>query len=93
MAEPHFSQFSGLELGVAETSLMKVIAQTTGRSMAQVKADTQSTGDLGIVAERSKSNQRLMFTPAPLIVDGVFTKLKEIAKMSGHSVRFLNISS
>lgn len=78
--------YEGLELGIAETSLMKVIAQTTGRTLAQVKADAQSTGDLGIVAEKSKSNQRMMFTPAPLTVDGVFAKLKDIAKMSGHSV-------
>ncbi|XP_055304150.1 DNA ligase 1 isoform X2 [Sitodiplosis mosellana] len=77
--------YVGLELGIAETSLMKVIAQTTGRSMAQVKADAQSTGDLGIVAEKSKSNQRMMFTPAPLTVDSVFTKLKDIANMSGQS--------
>lgn len=80
--------YEGLELGIAETSLMKVIAQSTGRSMAQIKADAQSTGDLGIVAEKSKSNQRMMFTPSPLTVDGVFTKLKDIAKMSGHSVNF-----
>lgn len=78
--------YEGLELGIAETSLMKVIAQTTGRTLAQVKTDAQNTGDLGIVAERSKSNQRMMFTPAPLTVEGVFFKLKEIAKMSGHSV-------
>lgn len=78
--------YEGLELGIAETSLMKVIAQTTGRSMAQIKADAHSTGDLGIVAEQSKSNQRMMFQPAPLMVEGVFAKLKDIAKMSGHSV-------
>lgn len=78
--------YEGLELGVAETSLMKVIGQTTGRSMAQIKSDAQSTGDLGIVAERSKSNQRMMFQPAPLTVEGVFMKLKEIARMSGTSV-------
>lgn len=78
--------YVGLELGIAETSLMKVIAQTTGRSLAQIKADAQTTGDLGIVAEKSKSNQRMMFTPAPLTVDGVFNKLKDIANMSGHSV-------
>ncbi|XP_037920946.1 DNA ligase 1 isoform X3 [Hermetia illucens] len=77
--------YEGLELGVAETSLMKVIAQTTGRSMAQIKSDIQSTGDIGIVAERSRSNQRMMFAPAPLTVDGVFVKLKDIAKMTGHS--------
>lgn len=81
--------YEGLELGIAETSLMKVIMQTTGRSMAQIKADAQSTGDLGIVAEKSKSNQRMMFTPAPLTVDGVFVKLKEIARMSGHSVNII----
>lgn len=84
--------YEGLELGIAETSLMKVIAQTTGRSMAQVKADAQSTGDLGIVAERSKSNQRMMFTPTPLTVDSVFTRLKEIAKLSGHSVNINNFT-
>ncbi|XP_031625448.1 DNA ligase 1 isoform X2 [Contarinia nasturtii] len=77
--------YEGLELGIAETSLMKVIANTTGRSLAQIKADAQSTGDLGIVAEKSKSNQRMMFTPAALTVDGVFTKLKDIANLSGHS--------
>lgn len=80
--------YVGLELGIAETSLMKVIAQTTGRSLAQIKADAQNTGDLGIVAEKSKSNQRMMFTPAPLTVDGVFNKLKDIANMSGQSVSF-----
>lgn len=85
--------YEGLELGIAETSLMKVIAQTTGRSMAQVKADAQSTGDLGIVAERSKSNQRMMFTPTPLTVDSVFTRLKEIAKLSGHSVNINHFMS
>ncbi|XP_055913260.1 DNA ligase 1-like isoform X2 [Eupeodes corollae] len=77
--------YEGFELGVAETSLMKVICQTTGRSMAQIKSQVQSTGDLGIVAEQSRSNQRMMFQPAPLTVDSVFHRLKEIAKMHGHS--------
>lgn len=50
--------FEGLELGVAETNIMKAIAQTTGRSLQQIKNESQETGDLGIVAERSRSNQR-----------------------------------
>lgn len=62
---------------------MKAIAQCTGRTMAQVKADCNSMGDLGLVAEQSKSNQRVMFQPAPLTVRGVFDKLKDIAQMSG----------
>lgn len=75
--------FEGLELGVAETNIMKAIAQTTGRSLHQIKSDSQTTGDLGIVAERSKSNQRMMFTPAAHTVQAMFTKLKGIAQMSG----------
>lgn len=75
--------FEGLELGVAETNIMKAIAQTTGRSLQQIKSDAQQTGDLGIVAERSRSNQRMMFTPAAHTVQAMFTKLKGIAQMSG----------
>lgn len=75
--------FEGIELGVAETNIMKAIAQTTGRSLDQIKRDAQETGDLGIVAERSRSSQRMMFTPAPHTVDAMFNKLKTIAKMTG----------
>lgn len=77
--------YEGLELGVAETSLMKAIGNTTGRTLAQIKADVANTGDLGIVAEKSKNNQRMMFQPAPLTVETVFSKLQDIAKMSGQS--------
>ncbi|CAK9821968.1 DNA ligase 1 [Anthophora retusa] len=75
--------YEGIELGVAETNLMKAIAQCTGRSLAQIKADVQEVGDLGIVAEGSRSNQRTMFQPAPLTVAGVYARLKEIAQMTG----------
>lgn len=78
--------YEGLELGIAETSLMKAVCQSTGRSMNQLKSDIQSLGDLGLVAEKSKSNQRMLFKPARLTVRGVFGKLKEIAKMTGHAV-------
>lgn len=86
LREKSFLISKGLELGVAETALMKVIAQTTGRTLAQVRTDAKETGDLGLVAEQSKSNQRMMFVPAPLTVSGVFAKLTDIAKMTGTSV-------
>ncbi|OAD62767.1 DNA ligase 1, partial [Eufriesea mexicana] len=75
--------YEGIELGVAETNLMKAIAQCTGRTLSQIKADVQVVGDLGIVAEGSRSNQRTMFQPAPLTVSNVYAKLKEIAQMTG----------
>ncbi|XP_047117906.1 DNA ligase 1 isoform X2 [Schistocerca piceifrons] len=77
--------YEGIELGVAETTLMKAIAQSTGRTLAQIKTDAAASGDLGIVAEQSRSNQRMMFQPARLTVRGVFEKLKDIAQMSGQA--------
>lgn len=57
-----------------------------GRQLDKVKAEAQEKGDLGLVAESSRSNQRMMFQPASLSAGGVFRKLKEIASMSGNSV-------
>ena len=54
--------------------------------MDKIKAEAQEKGDLGLVAESSRSNQRIMFQPANLTAGGVFGKLKEIANMSGNSV-------
>ncbi|XP_067412580.1 DNA ligase 1 [Emydura macquarii macquarii] len=75
--------YKGLELGIGETILMKAIAQATGRQLDQIKAEAQEKGDLGLVAESSRSNQRTMFTPPKLSAAGVFNKLQEIARMTG----------
>ncbi|XP_034039621.1 DNA ligase 1 [Thalassophryne amazonica] len=77
--------YLGLELGVGEMVLMKALAQATGRQLDKIKAEAQDKGDLGLVAESSRSNQRMMFQPASLTAGGVFKKLKEIASMSGNS--------
>ncbi|XP_078393637.1 DNA ligase 1, partial [Cetorhinus maximus] len=75
--------YQGLELGVGETVLMKAVAQATGRQLDKVKAEAQEKGDLGLVAESSRSTQRTMFTPPRLTVTTVFNKLKEISHMTG----------
>ncbi|XP_018395103.1 PREDICTED: DNA ligase 1 isoform X1 [Cyphomyrmex costatus] len=77
--------YEGVEFGIADTNLMKAIAQCTGRTLAQIRSDVQEVGDLGIIAENSKSNQRTMFQPAPLTVPNVYSKLMEIAQMTGHA--------
>uniref|UniRef100_A0A1A8JS21 DNA ligase n=1 Tax=Nothobranchius kuhntae TaxID=321403 RepID=A0A1A8JS21_NOTKU len=77
--------YLGMELGVGEMVLMKAVAQATGRQLDKIKSEAQEKGDLGLVAESSRSNQRMMFQPASLTAGGVFRKLKEIASMSGNS--------
>jgi len=77
--------WEGTELGIGETLLMKAIANTTGRSTAQIKTDAGKTGDLGLVAETSRGGQRTMFQPAHLTVAAVFARLKDIAALTGHS--------
>ena len=62
------------------------MAQATGRTVDKVRAEAAERGDLGLVAEASKSRQRMMFRPAPLTVAGVFKTLKDIAMMSGQAV-------
>jgi DNA ligase-1 len=55
----------------------------------KIKADLKTKGDLGIVAQQSRSTQgKLSFAQVktqPLTVPHVFNKLREIAQMSGNA--------
>ncbi|GBM89642.1 DNA ligase 1 [Araneus ventricosus] len=78
-------EYEGIELGVGDMLLMKAVAQATGRTVDKIKAEVVVKGDLGLVAESSRGNQRIMFAPPKLTVSSVFSKFKEIAKMSGNT--------
>ncbi|KAL0811631.1 hypothetical protein ABMA28_009083 [Loxostege sticticalis] len=77
--------YHSLELGIAETYLMKAVAQCTGRTLAQVKSAAQKCGDLGSAAEQARATQRTMFAPPPLRARKVFQALKEVANMTGQA--------
>ncbi|OBZ79184.1 DNA ligase 1 [Grifola frondosa] len=83
---------SGSKLGIGESLLVKAIGESTGRSLAVVKADLKKEGDLGLVAMNSKNSQKTLFKPKPLTVPFVFTNLKEIALSSGHSSQNKKVS-
>ncbi|XP_041972033.1 DNA ligase 1 [Aricia agestis] len=77
--------YHNLELGIAETYLMKAVGQSTGRTLAQVRAAAQRCGDLGRAAEAARSTQRVMFPAPPLTTRKVFKALKEIAACTGQA--------
>ncbi|KAG8188512.1 hypothetical protein JTE90_008077 [Oedothorax gibbosus] len=79
-------EHEGIELGIGELLLMKALAQATGRTTDKIKDEVKLKGDLGLVAESSRGNQRLMFAPPKLTVSSVFSKFKEIAMMTGNTV-------
>jgi DNA ligase-1 len=77
------ADYSGIELGIGESLIMKAIGESTGRSLAVIKADQNEIGDLGLVAAKSRSNQSLMFKPKALTVSGVHKGLLAIATIEG----------
>ncbi|KZF21458.1 ATP-dependent DNA ligase [Xylona heveae TC161] len=79
--------YAGIELGIGESLIMKAIGETTGRSLAVIKADQHEIGDLGLVAAKSRSNQPTMFKPKPLTVRGVQEGLMAIAITEGQGAQ------
>ncbi len=76
-------QYEGVDLGIGDATLIKALAEATGRMEKAVKEDYETEGDLGKVAQQSRSTQRTMFAPPKLTVRGVLGTLREIAKTEG----------
>ncbi|XP_046398616.1 DNA ligase 1 isoform X2 [Ischnura elegans] len=82
--------WEGQELGVAETTLMRAVAQSTGRTLSGVKEEAVKKGDLGLVAEGARGSQsKLAFTSmassSRLTLKKVMSELKTIAGLSGQA--------
>ncbi|KAI9780444.1 MAG: hypothetical protein M1839_006718 [Geoglossum umbratile] len=81
------ADYAGIELGIGESLIMKAIGESTGRSLAVIKADQNEIGDLGLVAAKSRSNQPTMFKPKALTVRGVRDGLMTIATTQGNGAQ------
>ncbi|KAK7257652.1 hypothetical protein RIF29_31784 [Crotalaria pallida] len=73
----------GLELGIGDASIIKALAEACGRTEAQIKKQYKDKGDLGIVAQVSRSSQSMMRKPDALTIRKVFKTFHLIAKESG----------
>lgn len=87
------ADYSGIELGIGESLLMKAIGGSTGRSLPVIKADHRELGDLGLVAAKSRLNQPTMFKPKPLSVRGVHQDLLAIATTEGSGAQGRKVSA
>ncbi|AOA63434.1 GQ67_04253T0 [Komagataella phaffii] len=74
-----------LELGLGETLLVKAIAEGTGRTPQRIRSELHKLGDIGLVAQNSRSRQPTMFKSKPLTIHSVFENLTKIAKSSGNA--------
>lgn len=89
-----YPTFEGKELGVGDSLLIKAISEATGRQTRDVRTELDEKGDLGIVAEGSRTKQRtISFGPiskdvqpkSTLTVQGVLTAFRQIAAMEGRA--------
>jgi len=73
------------ELGVGDSTVIRAICETFGRSEKQIKA-AMATGeakDLGEVAMLSRMAQKMLMAPPKLMIEKVFTEMKGLAHASG----------
>ncbi|KAG8712971.1 hypothetical protein FRC08_013845 [Ceratobasidium sp. 394] len=76
--------YTGIELGIGESLLVKAISESTGRKVDVIKDELKEEGDLGLVAMKSRAAQKTLFKPKPLTLPTVFKNLMEISKMTGN---------
>ena len=76
-------QHEGVDLGIGDATLIKCLAEATGRKDESIKADYREAGDLGSVAMASRATQRMMFPPPPLTVSGVLKQFRAVATTDG----------
>ena len=74
----------GWTLGIGDATLIKALAEATGREESAVKVDYKNEGDLGIVAMMSRSTQKTMFAPPKLTIAGVLKEFRAIATTEGN---------
>src|SRR5260370_2262726 len=80
-----YPDFLGIELGVAEKPLFRMLAKVTGQTEAKVTTIYKKVGDLGTVAEELlKDETQASFHRDALTVEEVYKIFDMIAHESGH---------
>eukprot|EP01054_Gregarina_sp_Poly1_P001312 Gregarina_sp_Poly_1__1311@NODE_1322_length_4393_cov_114_695562_g891_i0_p1_GENE_NODE_1322_length_4393_cov_114_695562_g891_i0NODE_1322_length_4393_cov_114_695562_g891_i0_p1_ORF_typecomplete_len644_score99_68DNA_ligase_A_M/PF01068_21/6_6e56DNA_ligase_A_N/PF04675_14/1_4e30DNA_ligase_A_N/PF04675_14/2_2e03RNA_ligase/PF09414_10/7_2e05mRNA_cap_enzyme/PF01331_19/0_00064_NODE_1322_length_4393_cov_114_695562_g891_i02272158 len=75
--------YFGVEVGVGESILIKTICETYGRKEKLVKTELEEKGDLGEVAQASRSNMSMLVAPQRLTMRGVLNEIRAVAETKG----------
>ncbi|XP_024637551.2 DNA ligase 1 isoform X2 [Medicago truncatula] len=75
--------YKGLELGIGDASIIRALADACGRTEKHIKSQYKKKGDLGLVAQASRSSQTTMRKHDALTIRKVFDTFHLIAKESG----------
>jgi DNA ligase-1 len=76
--------YEGIELGLADKMVMRAIANSSGKSLAQVEKVYQKTGDLGDVAgEAMKSKGQSTLYAEQMTVERVYSTFDKVAGTAG----------
>ena len=74
----------GLDVGIGEKFAVRAIAQTSGRTDAQVASDYKKSGDLGTTAETLLSKkQQMSLSSSPNSLLKVYSTFLKISRLSG----------
>ncbi|EDR29037.1 DNA ligase, putative [Entamoeba dispar SAW760] len=79
--------WEGKELGIGDAILKDVVKGVTGLKLSQLNDKIRELGDIGIVAQNSKKNQKLLVQPKPLTIQGVVLRMKEILEADNSDVK------
>ncbi|XP_010687309.1 DNA ligase 1 isoform X2 [Beta vulgaris subsp. vulgaris] len=74
------------QLGIGEHNIIKAIANAYGADLAATKRRFKEVGDLGLLAQTTRSSQSKLFNfkAKPLSVSHVYSSFQEIAEVSGN---------
>jgi len=79
-----YPDFEGIEIGMAEKSIVKVLEKTYGAEPSSIESLLRESGDLGDVAAKlSDRKTQTLFSGEPLTVESVYSTLGDIARTSG----------
>lgn len=76
--------YAGIELGIAEKMVLRVLAQATGLDLPRIERMWKAKGDLGLVAEEAIGARRQKpLDSSPLTIARVYGNLDAIARETG----------